>query len=227
MRKTILVFITIIILGFSFISCQETVEHTAPAIHDRDSVPVMVSYGVNTLISDSGVIKYRIVTERWEVNENKKPSRWIFDKGLLLTQFDQSFHVQSYIQCDSAIYLDKDRVWQLHGRVRIHTKQGITFSSEELFWDESKHEMWSYRYSHLVTPERELRGNYFRSDERMTKYTVTNTKGYFERGDFDKQETNPRDSMRQAQRADSATAARSTALSNQEPARNSQPLLKK
>ena len=41
-------------------ACQEQVEHTAPAIRARDSVAMMTSYGVNTLISDSGVIKYRI-----------------------------------------------------------------------------------------------------------------------------------------------------------------------
>lgn len=40
--------------------CQEQVEHTAAAIHAKDSVAMMTSYGVNTLISDSGVIKYRI-----------------------------------------------------------------------------------------------------------------------------------------------------------------------
>ena len=44
----------------SVTSCTEEREHTAPAIHDRDSVAMMTSYGVNTLISDSGVIKYRI-----------------------------------------------------------------------------------------------------------------------------------------------------------------------
>ncbi len=60
------------------VSCSEEREHTAPAIHDRDSVPVMTTYGVNTLISDSGVIKYRIVTERWEINENRRPSRMGF-----------------------------------------------------------------------------------------------------------------------------------------------------
>ena len=38
-------------------SCQEAVEHTAGAIRDRDSVAVMTSLGVNTLISDSGIIK--------------------------------------------------------------------------------------------------------------------------------------------------------------------------
>ena len=53
----------------AFTACSSEVqEHTAPAIHDRDSVSMMTSYGVNTLISDSGIIKYRIVTERWDVN---------------------------------------------------------------------------------------------------------------------------------------------------------------
>ena len=69
-----------IIMGYAMISCSEEHEHMAPAIRDRDSVPVMTTYGVNTLISDSGVIKYRIVTEQWDVNENKKPSRWTFNK---------------------------------------------------------------------------------------------------------------------------------------------------
>ena len=54
-------------------SCEERKEHIAPAIYERDSVAVMTSYGVNTLISDSGIIKYRIVAERWEVNQAKNP----------------------------------------------------------------------------------------------------------------------------------------------------------
>ena len=155
----------------SFVCCSEQKEHTAPAIHDRDSVPVMTTYGVNTLISDSGVIKYRIVTERWEINENRRPSRWTFNKGILLTQFDLKKHVVGYIQCDSAVYFDKDRRWELRGRVRILTAQGLNFYSNELYWDERNHEMWSYSYSHLKTPDKELQGNWFHSDEQMDKIT--------------------------------------------------------
>ena len=167
------------------VSCSEEREHTAPAIHDRDSVPVMTTYGVNTLISDSGVIKYRIVTERWEINENRRPSRWTFNKGILLTQFDLKKHVVGYIQCDSAVYFDKDRRWELRGRVRILTAQGLNFYSNELYWDERNHEMWSYSYSHLKTPDKELQGNWFRSDEQMTNYEIRQTKGW---GIFSKDE---------------------------------------
>lgn len=166
------------------IACEEQKEHIAPAIHERDSVAVMISYGVNTLISDSGVIKYKIVTERWEVNENLHPQRWIFDKGLFLEQFDERFHVQSYIQCDTAYYYNENRLWELRSRVHILTKDGLRFTSQQLFWDERSHELYSYVYSHLVTPERSLEGSYFRSDERMTKYFVSNSRGSFEKNDF-------------------------------------------
>lgn len=181
------------------ISCQEAVEHTAPAIHDRDSVATMTSHGVNTLISDSGIIKYRIVTERWEVNQNRNPSRWIFDKGLFLEQFDEKFHVQAYIQCDTAYYFDKQRLWELRSRVRILTKDGLCFASQQLFWDEAKHELYSYVFSRLITPERTLQGTYFRSDEQMAHYTVSNSRGSFERSDFDGNSTSQSDSAQAAQ----------------------------
>ena len=145
---------------------------------------MMISYGVNTLISDSGVIKYRIVTERWEVNTVRNPSRWIFEKGLFFEQFDEKFHVQSYIQCDTAYYYDQKRLWELRSRVSVLTKDGVRFTSQQLFWDESKHELYSNVYSKLVTPERTLEGAYFRSDERMTKYFVSNSRGSFEKTDI-------------------------------------------
>ena len=168
----------ILTVGCAVVSCSEEREHTAPAIYDRDSVPVMTTYGVNTLISDSGVIKYRIVTEQWEINENKRPSRWTFNKGILLTQFDLKKHVVGYIQCDTAVYFDKDRRWELRGRVRILTAQGLSFYSNQLYWDERNHQMWSYTYSHLKTPDKELEGNWFRSDEQMTDFEIRQTKGW-------------------------------------------------
>lgn len=175
--------------------CENRQEHIAPAIYPKDSVSVMTTYGVNTLISDSGVIKYRIVAERWDINQAKRISRWTFDKGLFLEQFDQKLHINSYIQADTAYYYDQLRQWELRGRVRILTKDGLRFSSEELFWDENKHELWSNKYSRLVTPERTLEGTYFRSDEKMTKYYVSNSKGSFERSDI---EDSSSDSIRTA-----------------------------
>lgn len=178
-------------------SCTEVQEHIAPAVNDRDSASMMTTYGVNTLISDSGVIKYRIVTERWDVNTVKTPSRWTFEKGVFFEQFDEKFHVQAYIQSDTAWYYDQKNLWHLRGRVRIRNINGLIYESEELFWDGLSHELYSNVFSKVTTPERTLEGTYFRSDERMRHYIVNNSKGSFEKedmtGEAKEEDRNPAD----------------------------------
>lgn len=179
----------ILILGLSayllLTACTEQKEHTAPAIHDRDSVSMMTSYGVNTLISDSGVIKYKIVTERWDVNTVKNPPRWTFEKGIFMEQFDEQFHVEGYINADTAWYYEQQKLWELRGRVHIRNVNGLIFDSEELFWDGIRHEFYSYKFSKIITPERTLQGTYFRSDEHMAHYEVTNSVGSFQSEDME------------------------------------------
>ena len=160
-------------------ACSEQKEHTAPAINPQDSVSVMISYGINTLVSDSGIMKYRIVAEKWEVNEIKNPPRWYFPRGLFMEQFDEKFHVETYIQADTAYNYTQQKLWHLIGNVRVKTVDGLRFWSEELWWDQNRHELYSNLYSHVVTPEREIEGAYFTSDEHMRHYKVTNTKGNF------------------------------------------------
>lgn len=182
-RKNSAVAVFALLVLFAFMACTEQKEHVAPAVNPRDSVPMMVSYGVNTMISDSGVMRYRIVAERWEVNENLEPKRWIFRRGFFMTQFDEKFHVETYVQSDTAYYFTEARLWHLVGNVRVKTVDGLRFNSEELYWDQNRHELYSNLYSHVVTPERELEGNYFTSDEGMKHYTVLQSKGNFTRED--------------------------------------------
>ena len=148
----------------------------------------MTSYGVNTLISDSGVIKYKIVTERWDVNTIKNPNCWSFEKGVFFEQFDQQFHVEAYVQADTAWYFDQKKLWHLRGRVRIRNANGLLYESQELWWDGLRHELYSNVFSKVTTPERTLQGTYFLSDERMTHYTVSNSKGSFTTDDMEKKD---------------------------------------
>ena len=187
--RSALMALAIICFHLSFgLACSQPQEHTAAAVNPEDSVSMMTSYGVNTLISDSGVIKYRIVTERWDVNTVRQPSRWEFMKGVFFEQFDEQFHVQAYIQADTAWYFDQQRLWKLRGRVNLRNIDGLIYTSEELYWDGIRHEFYSNVFSRVVTPERTMEGTYFRSDENMTRYTVSNSEGSFLASDFEDSE---------------------------------------
>ena len=160
-------------------SCSGDPEHTASAVSDADSLPFMHAKGISTLISDSGVIRYHLVAEEWDIyNKEDELSTWKFMKGMLMQRFDKDFHVDLYVQSDTA-YLHRQQIWELRGRVVVRNLNNDVFRTEELFWDMARHEMWNHTYMHITTPERELQGTEFRSNEQMTRYYVNNSVGAF------------------------------------------------
>lgn len=161
------------------VSCQGEEEHMAAAISDQDSLPFMHAIGVSTLISDSGIIRYHLVAEEWDIyNYPDKEPTWKFMKGLLMQRYNEKFHIDLYVQSDTA-YLHNQETWELRGRVRVRNVAGTVFLTEELFWNMNRHEMWNHQYMHIITPERELEGTEFRSNEQMTRYSVSNSVGDF------------------------------------------------
>ena len=168
--------ITVWLIGLA--ACDNTREHIAPAVDDRDSLPFMTAHGISNLISDSGIISYKIVAEDWNIYTTT-PQEWTFLKGLFLEKFDTTFHVEWHVQADTA-YCHDNRTWELRGRVVILNREGTLFQSEELFWDMDRHQMWSNMYMRITKPDsdQQLEGNRFRSNEEMTDYHIYSSAGF-------------------------------------------------
>ena len=168
------------LLQFLAFGCSKEVEHLAEPLAAKDSLLFMHSTGINTFISDSGVMRYHMVVEEWDIYNGSggEPPTWKFMKGMLMERFDEKFHIDLFVQSDTA-YLHRQQLWELRGRVVVRNVNGDVFRTEELFWDLDKHEMWNTQYMHITTPERELEGTEFHSNEQMTRYTVFNSIGSF------------------------------------------------
>ncbi len=133
-NRQILVFLHIIAL-LALGACGTEAPPMGAAIEERDSIPVMSVQGVSKLISDSGVVRYKIVAEEWLVYDRTKPPRQYFPKGIFLMRLDEKFSVDLFISADTAYCYDQN-LWELRGRVRINNKaEGTKFSTDELFWD--------------------------------------------------------------------------------------------
>ena len=168
------------LLQFFAFGCSKEVEHLAEPLVAKDSLLFMHSTGINTFISDSGVMRYHMVVEEWDIYNGSggEPPTWKFMKGMLMERFDEKFHIDLFVQSDTA-YLHRQQLWELRGSVVVRNVNGDVFRTEELFWDLDKHEMWNTQYMHITTPERELEGTEFHSNEQMTRYTVFNSIGSF------------------------------------------------
>ena len=159
-------------LSLSFSACDNGAPPSGSAVRNRDSLPMMVTYGVSKLISDSGVVRYKIVSEEWLVFDRTHPPRQEFRKGVLLQRYDDRLNVDLYITADTAYWYNQS-LWELRGRVRVRNlSDRVTYTSEQLYWDNEKHEFYSHVPMHIVTPDRDLRGDRFRSDEHLTRYEV-------------------------------------------------------
>ncbi len=159
-------------------ACQSDSEKEYTAIGIRDSLPILKSIGVSTLISDSGIIQYKIISEDWFIYDKKEPSFWSFEKGLFIEKYDKNFKVETFISCDTAYYFDKKKLWELRGRVFVKNLKGESFKTTLLYWDQVSHEIYSDHYMQ-INGENKLDGYNFRSNEQMTDYRIYSSKGNF------------------------------------------------
>ena len=126
-----------IVMLFLFPSCSRKKQPMTDAITNRDSVPVMTTRGVSTYISDSGVVRYKIITKEWEVYDRLDPSRWAFEQGIYLEKFNNDLCIEATIVADTSLLEPENKKSILrslhsyqtaktyHYRCRIHLQSRI------------------------------------------------------------------------------------------------------
>ena len=162
-----------------FPACSGNNKNLAEAIAENDTVPSMKSLGVTTLISDSGITRYKIVAEEWIIHDKKKIPYWAFEKGVYLEKFDTLFHIDASIKADTAYYYEKKKLWELKGNVQILSQRGDKFQTELLFWDEKKEKVYSDKYIQIEQEDKIIRGYGFESNQDLTEYEIKNSNGIF------------------------------------------------
>ena len=179
MNITVVVWTTVMFVLFP--ACSGDNKNLAEAITERDSLPTMKTLGVTTLISDSGITRYKIITEEWEIYDKKNPPYWAFEKGVYLEKFDSLFHIDASIKADTAYYYEKKKLWELRSNVHIRNLQGDKFDTQLLFWDEAKEQIYSDKPIRIEQADKSIiNGQYgFKSNQQLTEYEIYNSGGEF------------------------------------------------
>lgn len=178
--SSITIALGVVVMLLLFSSCGGKQKAIGDAITERDSLPVMKTLGVSTLISDSGVTRYRVNTEEWTVFDRKVPSYWAFEKGVYLEQFDSLLNVDASIKADTAYFYDKEKLWKLIGHVDIKNQKGERFNTELLYWNQATQKVYSDKFIRIEQPDRVITGYGFDSNQQMTVYRIHNGGGVFE-----------------------------------------------
>ncbi len=151
---------------------------------DMETAPTMMTRDVVTMISDSGITRYRITTDLWLVYDEATEPLWRFPEGLFMEKFDDKFATDATILCDSATYFKNKQLWRLDGNVNILNTLGEKFLTQQLYWDQRQNKVYSDSFIHIERADRTIEGVGFESNDRMTRYNIMNPTGIFPASQF-------------------------------------------
>ncbi len=160
-------------------ACREERKVDVAAGLNPEKMATMTTKNISTLISDSGVIQYKIVAPLWQVFDEADTPYWHFPKGLFLQKYDPYFQVVATVAADSAKFFKNELLWRLEGHVEMTKVPKDLFLSERVFWDQRHGRIYSDTFIHIENATHVLEGTGFISNENLTEYRILNPEGIF------------------------------------------------
>ena len=139
-------------------SCSPSLENTATLDVERDSAAVLKSYNVTTLVSDSGITRFRVTTPEWLVFDKKAKPTWEFPQGIHLEQFDENLEVHSEVDAKKAIYYTELEEWILSDSVYAVNVDGERFESDILYVHQKEDRIFTDKYVKITQEDKIITG---------------------------------------------------------------------
>ncbi len=158
-------------------SCSSSVESSASLGVERDSAAVMKTYNVTTLVSDSGITRFRVKTPEWLVFDKKAKPTWEFPQGIHLEQFDENLDIHSEVDAKKAIYYTELEQWILSDSVFAVNVEGEKFESEILYVHQKEDRIFTDKFVKITQEDKIITGIGMESNQRLTKYKVLKPQG--------------------------------------------------
>ena len=168
-----------IVVLFMLLSCNNDKKNVGNPIEEPDSISYLSTYGVTTLISDSGRISYKIEAEEWHIYEKRNPKYWAFEKGAYLEKYDDSLRIEATIKSDTAYFFSDMKLWKLIGNVNIRNQKNERFFTDLLYWDQEKGDIYSDKYIKIEQEDQVTTGIGFRSNQALTNWEILSTEGIY------------------------------------------------
>lgn len=170
--------------GAILTACSEDRRETIAISADPETFPTMKTLNVSTMISDSGYTRYHITTPLWLMFEEAQDPHWNFPEGIFVVKFDTAMVEDGTFTADTALYFSKKKLWRFDRNVRMRNVNGDRFLTQQLFWDQVTHKIYSDSFIHIERPDKVIEGYGFESNENMTAYTIRRPSGIFPASSF-------------------------------------------
>lgn len=163
------------ILVLCLASCENNM-NTVNQVTLQDKSLQDVEDDASIFYTDSAKTKFHLTAPRIENYEGADPYL-LFPKGISIDFYDDSGHIDGHLDAEYAIRHINTKLMEGDNNVRIVNRKGDRLNTEQLFWDENKHKIYTNKFVTIKTAREILYGNGLVSNEDFTQYTITNLTG--------------------------------------------------
>ena len=163
---------------------------------DEQTLMTMMSDTLSMVQSQNGKTKMRFDTPLMERYQLAKEPYMEFRRGVhVITYDDSTAAVASTLVADYAIFFENRELWEAKGNVVATNADGQTLYTQQLFWNQKTHRVYSNVDSKITQGNDIFIGEGFESDDRFDEWSFRKFTGKLT---VDTQPTQPADTARVA-----------------------------
>ncbi len=157
-----------------FTSCTSNKPEEIKAIVEDQNIPSLEVVDYETFISDSGRVKYHIITPSLMIFDKREEPYREFPKGGHIITYDTAGVIKSEIKCKYAINYTKDKLWDLRTNVEAINEDGVIFNTEQLYWDENEGKIYTEKFVKITREDEIITGYGLDAGQDLKWYNIKN-----------------------------------------------------
>ncbi|MDR2910214.1 MAG: LPS export ABC transporter periplasmic protein LptC [Bacteroidales bacterium] len=157
-------------------SCENNIEQIK-AFGLTEAMPIIEASNFETVITDSGVVRYFLKAPKLMRFENERESYFEFPEGIELIRYNEDGEIISSITANYAKQFEKEKKWEVKNNVIATNMQGDTLKTEQLFYTELEGEIYTDEFVRIIRSEQNITGVGFQSDQTLQNWRIRQPKG--------------------------------------------------
>lgn len=164
-------------LVISFFSCGNNIKEVQDFLADKN-LPIGIAKNINSIHTDSGRIKTRLRAPLLNDFSNRTVHPYQeFPEGIEITHFDE-LGDSITLTANYTISYSKTAISEVKENVVvINHKDNTKLYTDQLFWDQNTHYIYTEKAFKLITKTDTINGKGFESNEDLSKVTMKDISG--------------------------------------------------
>ncbi|HXU26225.1 MAG TPA: LPS export ABC transporter periplasmic protein LptC [Bacteroidia bacterium] len=179
-QVSLLFFATLFVLS----SCQNDTKEIDEITQKEAIFPTEHGKMVEILYTDSGLVKVRLtapIMNHYTYNVKERYTE--MPKGLFVEFFNERSEIKTMLKANYGIRYEDTKKTEVKYKVQVTNVDGEILNTEQLFWDEATHKIYTKEFVKITTKKDVLKGNGLIANEDFTDWSIENPVGTITTGD--------------------------------------------